>query len=467
MANSVGGAPLVVSHSPQNPSDVVGTAPAASRSDVAAAAVTARKAQAEWWSAGAARRSAALKNLSTRLAAKSTEVVNLIVREVGKPLSEARGEVARAISILDFYAQQPFAPLGNAMPGSMPGRLWTERRPHGVAGLITPWNFPLAIPLWKAAPALAAGNAILFKPSPDAVASALWLQELTAGILPDGLFQALPGDGPTGVAVVESSDVVSFTGSEFVGRQVALAATTRGVPVQAEMGGQNAAIILADADAESVAAMVMSASMGFAGQKCTATRRIVLVGSEARRREVKDALVAAALALNVGDPTDAAVTVGPVINQASRARVTDAAALVCEAGGRMLCGGEDMARDGWFVTPGLAEGLEADHLLCQEEVFGPFAVLLDAADVDHAVRLAEGVRYGLVTSVHGRDAGQLLAAVDAIGTGMIKVNAPSTGVDFYAPFGGERDSSYGPREQGPRALDFYTSTRTITFSPHA
>lgn len=456
---------VVESRSPQAPDDLVAAAPAAGRNDVHAAAGRGRRAQRDWWAAGAGLRASALKALSDALAARADEAADLVVREVGKPVGEARAEVARAISILDFYAQQSFAPLGQLIPASRQGRLWTERRPHGVAGLVTPWNFPLAIPLWKAGPALAAGNAVLLKPSPESFATAQWLGQL-AGALPDDLLQVLPGGAEAGTAVVDVADVVSFTGSAAVGQQVAVAAAARGIAVQAEMGGQNAAIVLPDADAACAAAMVAEASMGFAGQKCTATRRVVVVGPQKRQREVRDALVVAVEALGVGDPREEGVALGPVINAGARDRVVAAAATVRRAGGRILTGGQPTNRDGWFLTPGLADGLAADHNLAQEELFGPFALVLSATDATEAIALAEGVRYGLVTSVHGRDAGQLLDVVAGVGTGMVKVNAPTTGVDFHAPFGGERESSYGPREQGTVAVDFYSSSRTVTFAPH-
>lgn len=460
------GAERVESRSPQAPDDLVASAAAVSPDQVAAAAVRARAAQRSWWAAGAATRATALKTLSTALSTRTDEAVRLVVREVGKPVAEARAEVARAISILDYYAQQSFAPLGSVMPPSAAGMLWTERRPRGVAGLVTPWNFPLAIPLWKAAPALAAGNAVLLKPAPEALASADWFATLANDVLPEGLFQVLPGGARTGHSVIAEADVVSFTGSAAVGQQVTAAAATAGVAVQAEMGGQNAAIVLPDADAARAAGMIAGACMGFAGQKCTATRRIVVVGSDARQREVRDALVDAVERLVVGDPGGEDVHVGPVVNEAARTRTVEAAEQVRCAGGRMLTGGEPVDRPGWFATPGLADRLEATHPLAQEELFGPFATVLAARDTDEAVALAEGVRYGLVTSVHGMDADRLLEVVARVDTGMVKVNAPTTGVDFYAPFGGERDSSYGPREQGAVALDFYTSTRTVTFARH-
>ena len=457
---------LIRSLSPQRPDDVVATVPEATAADVEKAAEVAGTAQREWWSALPAVRAAALSAAAATLRSRAAEATDLVVREVGKPAGEAAGEVARGIAILEYYAQASYAPVGAALPPSMAGLLYTERRPHGIAGLVTPWNFPVAIPLWKAAPALAAGNAVLLKPSPEATATAAWLGELLAEHLPDGLFHVLPGGAPTGEAVLAAADVVSFTGSAGVGRRVAVAAAGRGVPVQAEMGGQNAAIVLPDADAAVAARQLAAAAMGFAGQKCTATRRVIVVGPAARVREVTDALVAEVAALPPGDPTRPGTAVGPVITAAAQRRVVDAAAAATRAGGRLLHGGTVPELDGWYVTPTLVDGVDPGHAVAQEETFGPLAVIQAAPDVDAAVRLAEGVRYGLVTSVHGRDLAQLLAVVRGVQTGLVKVNAPTTGVDFWAPFGGERDSSYGPREQGQAALDFYASSRTITLAPH-
>jgi aldehyde dehydrogenase (NAD+) len=457
---------LVRSTSPQRPADVVVEFPEATTADVDAAATRARAAQREWWAAAAPVRAAALCAAAAALRARSGEAADLVVREVGKPVAEATGEIARGVAILEYYAQAAYAPLGANLPPALPGLLYTERRPHGVAGLVTPWNFPVAIPLWKAAPALAAGNAVLLKPSPDAAGTALWLGELLAGALPDGLVQVLAGGPAAGRAVLEAADVVSFTGSAAVGRQVAVAAAGRGVPVQAEMGGQNAAIVLPDADAAVAAGQIAAAAMGFAGQKCTATRRVVVVGGARRVAEVTEALVAAVRTLEPGDPAETGVLVGPVIAAHARQRVLDATDAVTSSGGRVLHGGEAPSREGWYVTPTLVTGIDPGHPVAQEETFGPLAVVQAAPDVDAAVALAEGVRYGLVTSVHGRDLGQLLTAVRGVQTGLVKVNAPTTGVDFWAPFGGERDSSYGQREQGASALDFYASTRTVTLAPH-
>jgi aldehyde dehydrogenase (NAD+) len=452
------------SRSPQQPDDVVVELEEADAGAVAAALERARAAGARWAGASALERSAALTAAAGGLAGATDELTGLMVREVGKPVTEAAAEAARGVGILRYYAQQALDPDGETYPGPGPeALLLARRRPRGVAGLITPWNFPVAIPLWKAAPALAFGNAVLLKPSPEATAVALRLAELLAPALPGDLVEVLPGGAGTGQAMLEGVDCVSFTGSVAVGRRVAVAATERGLPSQAEMGGLNASIVLADADPERAATVVAGAAMGYAGQKCTATSRAIVVGDPAPFTE---ALVAAVEGLAVGDPADKDTVVGPVITSQARRKVVEAAQEAAAAGGRLLTGGGAGDGAGWFVAPTLVDGLAPDARLAQEEVFGPIAVILPVADEDEAVRVANGVRYGLVASVFTGDLDRALRLAARLDTGLIRVNAPTSGVDFLAPFGGEKDSSFGPREQGKAARELYTSTRTITVLPH-
>jgi alpha-ketoglutaric semialdehyde dehydrogenase len=453
----------IESRSPQAPDDLVISAPATDRDAVRRLAERAREAGAAWATVSAAERAEALLGAAESLAGAAEDVAQLTVREVGKTIAEARVEVERGVRILRFHAEAALLPDGETHPRLPPAPAGTitmsRRRPRGVAGLITPWNFPVAIPLWKAAPALAYGNAVLLKPASQATATALRLAELVEPHLSSGVFQVLPGGAETGQAVIDTADVISFTGSTEVGHSVAEAAAARGVPAQCEMGGLNSSIVLGDCDPESAAKVIAGAAMGYAGQKCTATRRVIAVGNA---RDVTDALVAAVEALRVGDPADEATQVGPVIDDDARLQVVDAAQ---SAGGRVLTGGAALNGNGYFVTPTLVAGEPPDAKLRREEVFGPIATVIEADSADQAAEIDAEVPYGLVTSIFTNDLGAALALTELLRTGLIRVNQPTTGVDFHAPFGGTGISSYGPREQGLAAREQYTSTHTVTIAP--
>jgi aldehyde dehydrogenase (NAD+) len=331
-------------------------------------------------------------------------------------------------------------------------------------GLITPWNFPIAIPAWKAAPALAYGNAVVLKPASDAIGCALLLQEILGKHLPEGVFNVVTGPGAAGQAVVEFADVVSFTGSTAVGLGVAAGATARGIASQAEMGGLNASIVLPDADVEAAAKVIAGAAMGYAGQKCTATGRVIVLGDAA---PFTDALAAAVEALPTGDPADAGTIVGPVINAPARDELVAAAEAAPGDGGRVVTGGKALDGPGLFFTPTVVDGQDPSAKLAQEEVFGPIVTVLKASSAEQAVEISNSVAFGLVTSVFTKDLNSALTVVDGLETGMIRVNMPTSGVDFHAPFGGEKQSSFGPREQGKAARELYTTTHTITVGPAA
>jgi alpha-ketoglutaric semialdehyde dehydrogenase len=452
----------LVSTSPQRPDVIVAEARSVRPARVDELVGRARAAGEQWRLVPAVERAGLLTAAARGLRASSGELEELVIAEVGKPRAEARGEIARGIAILEYFAQQTLDPAGQVLPSSGSGLLYTERRARGVAGLITPWNFPIAIPLWKAAPAIAASNAVLLKPATAALGCAEALERSLRQVLPEGLFTVVPGERETSCALIDTCDAISFTGSTAVGRQVVARASERGIPVQAEMGGQNAAIVLASADVSATAAMLAPAIAAYAGQKCTATRRIIVVGGSA---QMADALEETLGAIVPADPATGASMLGPVISEAARKNMLSAISAGTRAGAKILTGGKALGSDGYYVEPTLIGSLTADHALATEEVFAPLAVLLDAESVEQAVEIANGVRYGLVTSIHGRDLEEIMRAVNKLDSGMIKVNSPTTGVDFYAPFGGEKDSSNGPREQGKAALDFYSSTRTITFEP--
>ncbi|MEU7500201.1 aldehyde dehydrogenase family protein [Streptomyces griseofuscus] len=451
---------LIISQNPADPSDVLVSVPAAGGFTSVRAVEQARAAQPGWFAVGAAARSAALGAVADAVDAAADELAALAVREVGKPLTEARAEIARTAAIWRYYAQAPFEPEGavHEQPAGG-GLLLTRRRPYGVAGLITPWNFPFAIPAWKAAPALATGNTVVLKPAPEATACAQRLAEIVHRAVPPGVFTVLPGGPSEGAAVVSAADVISFTGSTGVGRRVVRTATERGIPVQAEMGGLNAAIVLPDADITRAAGHIADAIAGYAGQKCTATSRVIAVG--AALDPLREALTEALRARPAGDPAHPATVCGPVISRQARDRVLQARQGLPE-----LVGAAVSARpNGWYAAPALVEKVPSGHRLLNEEVFGPLAALLPAEDLDHAVRMTNSVPYGLVASVHTASLDAVLHGLDHLDTGMIRVNAPSTGVDFHLPFGGVKASSHGPREQGHEALAFYTSGRTYSLAP--
>jgi aldehyde dehydrogenase (NAD+) len=444
----------VTSRNPADPADLVITVDTPGADGTRAAVERARAAQGAWYASGAAARSAALTRAADAVEAHADELTALAVREVGKPAGEARGEVARTAAILRYYAQAPYAPAGAVHDTAAgPGLLLTRRRPYGVAGLITPWNFPLAIPVWKAAPALAAGNTAVLKPAPEATACALRLVELLG--LPEGVLTVVPGGAEEGAALVDAADVVSFTGSTAVGRAVIAATAARGVPAQAELGGLNAALVLPDADIEQAADHLAAAIAGHAGQKCTATSRVIAVGSA--YEPLREAL-AKRLAAEV---------CGPVIGEAALDRLTTAVGTARAAGASVLAGGDRVEGPGWSFAPALLAEVPAGHPLLHEEFFGPIAVLLPAADLDEAIAIANSSRHSLSASVHTRALDTALAAADRLAAGMIRINAPSTGVDFHLPFGGTGSASYGEREQGSAALEFYTASRTVSLLPPA
>jgi alpha-ketoglutaric semialdehyde dehydrogenase len=454
----------IESRSPQDQSDVVVEAPAADREVVAEAFQRARAAQREWASSALARADAL--SAAAESVAAAGDLVELMVREVGKPRTEAVQEHGRAVRILRFHAQAALDADGETHPTAPPANpktlVLSRRRPRGVAGLITPWNFPVAIPLWKAAPALAYGNAVVLKPASDAIGCALRLAELLNAHLPEGVFNVVTGPGAAGGAVIDLADVVSFTGSTAVGLEVGKQAAARGIPAQCEMGGLNASIVLPDADPATAAKVIAAAAMGYAGQKCTATGRVIAVGDPA---PITDALVAAVEGLSVGDPADDSTVVGPVINQPARDGVVEAARAAPSDGGQVATGGQALDGPGLFVAPTVVTGQSPEARLAQEEVFGPIVTVLRAESAEQAVAISNGVPYGLVTSVFTRDLDAALTVTAGLETGMIRVNMPTSGVDFHAPFGGEKQSSFGPREQGKIARDHYTSTHTITIGP--
>jgi acyl-CoA reductase-like NAD-dependent aldehyde dehydrogenase len=448
---------------PHDPADVLGEWQPAGAAEAAAAVDRAVKAAAGWRETPGPARAIALSGAANALEQRSADLTELVVREVGKPVSEARGEVARGVAILRYYAQAALLPDGETIPAAGADQLLMARHvPVGVAALLTPWNFPVAIPLWKAAPSLAYGNATILKPSSAAAATALAIADILGSYLPPDVFQVVLGGATAAGTLIDHRDVaaISFTGSSEVGQQVSRRAADRGCRVQAEMGGQNPSVVLADADLDRAATAIAYAAMGYAGQKCTATSRVIV--EDAVYQEFRDQLAASIEALQVLDPADDKTLVGPVIDAGAR---SSALAAVAGSGGRVITGGAALDAPGYYLAPTLVELDQPAGPLATEEVFAPVAALIRAASADEAVAIANDVRYGLVAAVFTSDLGGALRLTRRLDAGMIRVNAPTSGVDFQAPFGGAKGSSYGPREQGMAARAFYTESRTVLIVP--
>lgn len=452
--------------SPQDETDVIGDVEVHSLDRVATLIDTARTAARDWAAMPALERSQALQAAASALRAERDLLVDLIVREVGKPVTEAQAELTRAEAIMRFYAQMCLQPLGELLPPDRAGgTLLTKRRPHGVVGMVTPWNFPVAIPVWKAAPAIAVGNAVVLKPSPASAVASSELVRVVAQQLPPNVLTVVHGDAEVGEIVTTAVDAVSFTGSTSVGRQVVAAATQRFLPVQAEMGGHNPTVVLPDADIDLAAAQLATSIAGYAGQKCTATRRVVTVG---RSTELVDALAGALDDLTVGDPALPTTHLGPVISTEARERIDDAvrgAVRLSDAKIATRRTTPDLNDRAPYAAPTLLTGARGDATILKEEVFGPVATVIAAKDDADAVRIANDVDYGLAAAVIGRDLARTQSIADRLHAGMVKINEPTTGVSFHGPFGGEKSSSFGPREQGREALEMFTWKQTLTVSP--
>ena len=454
---------------PSNASDIVAYVPEGTPDDVRRATAAAAGAFDAWSAATGVTRAELLHRWSTAIADRQEELAQAGAREVGKPIAEARGEVGRCVAILRYYAGEAVREVGEVIPAQAAGALqFTLREPLGVVALITPWNFPLAIPLWKAAPALAFGNTVVLKPSEMATHVATMLAETSAAAgLPAGVFNVLAGTGgAVGESLLRAPEVagVSFTGSGRVGATVARIAAERNIRYQTEMGGKNVAIVLPDADLTLAATLTAGGAMRYAGQKCTATSRVVVAHEVegpflAELRRQVDHLV-------LGPVTVANAAIGPVISEHAR----DAIRRTLDASDaeRVIEGVVPQTPEfanGWFLPPIVVRGAAADSDLAQRELFGPVLAVFPADDLDHAIDLANGTTYGLSASLFTRDVRSALRYIHRIDAGMVRVNGDTTGVDPHAPFGGMKGSSSGSREQGGAAREFYTEIKTVQINP--
>jgi aldehyde dehydrogenase (NAD+) len=455
--------PCAEDRNPTYPDDVVALVPRATSEQLRTAAAAARAALPGWAATPAPARGEILFRAAALLAERAEAIGRDLTREEGKTLAEGIGEARRASAILRYFAGQTSEPVGEVYASATPGtRIYTQRGPVGVVAAITPWNFPIAIPAWKVAPALAFGNTVLFKPAnaTPLTGNHLVTALVDAGI-PAGVVNLLFADGES----VEREwvagglvDAVSFTGSEVVGRRLQATAAVVHVRIQLEMGGKNAVVVAPDADFARAADMIVRGAMASAGQKCTATGRVICVGSA--RDPVREAIVERVRKLRAGDPLDSATSLGPLIDGAARDRVAGMVA-DAEAAGARVVARTDVPSVGAFHPPIVLDGVTSVMRIAQEEVFGPVLALLDAADLDEALRLHNDVAYGLSGSIFTRDLATAEAFISTARAGILHINGETAGAEPHVPFGGMKGSSSWSREQGKAAADFYTQTRTV------
>jgi aldehyde dehydrogenase (NAD+) len=431
--------------------------------DVEAAVAAARAALPGWAATPAPQRGEILFRAAALLSERAEAIGADLTREEGKTLAEGIGETRRAAAILRYFAGRTSEPIGEVYASATPGtRLQTLRQPVGVVGLVTPWNFPIAIPAWKLAPALAYGNSVVLKPASATPLTAYRLvQALVDAGLPPGVLNLVNAPG----AAVDEAwlrhggvDALSFTGSESVGRQIQARAVAAHVKVQVEMGGKNAVVVAPDADMARAAEMIARGAFLSAGQKCTATSRVIAVG--AAMEPLREALVEVMARTVVGDPMAPGTVVGPVIDRAAVERIAGMREAALRAGAREVAIAEVPA-EGFYSPPTILEAVRPTDAIARDEVFGPVIALLSATDLDEALRLHDAVPYGLSASIFTRDLSTADAFVQRARAGIVHVNGETAGAEPHVPFGGMKGSSSWSREQGPAAQDFYTQTKTV------
>ncbi|SDE76599.1 aldehyde dehydrogenase family protein [Limimaricola pyoseonensis] len=461
----VEGASVNENRNPANTDEVVGRYARASRDDARRAIAAARAAFPEWSRSGPQQRHDLLKAVSDRIAARADELGRLLAREEGKTLAEARGEVMRASQVFGFFAGETLRQTGDLVDSVRPGvEVTVQREALGVIGLITPWNFPIAIPAWKIAPALAYGNCVVLKPA-DLTPGCAWaIAEILAEAgVPKGVFNLVMGRGSeVGAEILENPeiDAVSFTGSVETGRMVAETCVARMKKVQLEMGGKNPLVVLDDADLDTAVDCALNGAFFSTGQRCTASSRLIV--TEGIHDRFVTALTEKLEALKVGDPLDPATQIGPVVDEGQLEQNRRYVKIGREEGATLVCGGEliEGATPGHFMTPALFTNTTNEMRINREEIFGPVATVIKVADYDEALRVANDTGFGLSAGICTTSLGRASHFRRHAEAGMVMVNLPTAGVDYHTPFGGRKGSSYGPREQGQYAREFYTTVKT-------
>jgi len=460
--------PSIERRNPSDLSEIVSVAPADSGRVIDEAVSAARKAQPAWASASPETRADILHRAAEILFERIDTYGELLSREEGKTLAEGKGEVGRAARIFRYYSGEALRAYGVSLSSTRPGvDVETLREAVGVFGLITPWNFPIAIPVWKAAPALAYGNAVVLKPSEltPALANVIASVLNDAGV-PDGVFNVVYGGGEAGAALASHPgiDGISFTGSVATGAKVSAAAIANQTRIQCEMGGKNAMVILDDADIETAVAVATNGAFFSTGQKCTASSRLVV--TDAIHDRFVDALTKRTGHLTVGHALEAGTDIGPLASEDQFAKTNDYLQIAEQEGAELVSAAVlNTNYDGHYVTPRILLGTKKYMRINQEEIFGPVASIIRVSDYDEALEVANGTKFGLSAGIVTNSLKHARHFRRAAKAGLVMVNLPTAGVDYHVPFGGTRASSYGPREQGQNAIEFYTHVKTYYARP--
>ena len=459
------GTATIENRNPSDLSDVIGHFAQANAGQVDEAVAAARAALPLWWDAGIQKRHDVLMAIGTELMARATEIGTLLAREEGKTLAEGKGEVYRAGQFFTYFAAEALRVIGDHAQSVRPGiEIDVRREAVGVVAVISPWNFPLATPAWKIAPALAYGNAVIWKPANLTPASAVALTEIiTRQDIPAGLFNLVAGPGrDVGQKLVEHPgiDAISFTGSVPVGRGIASAAIKNMTKVQMEMGSKNPMLIMEDADLDLAVTHAAGAAFGGTGQKCTAASRLIV--HSAIHDEFVEKLVVAAKAFKVGHALIDGVQIGPVASKDQLTQNLDYVGIGRAEGAELLCGGLRLDRDteGYFMSPAVFAGTRNDMRINREEMFAPITCVIKVDSYAEALATANDSEFGLTAGIMTCSLSRANHFRANMRAGCIMVNLPTAGTDYHVPFGGRGASSYGPREQGSYAAEFYTTVKT-------
>jgi acyl-CoA reductase-like NAD-dependent aldehyde dehydrogenase len=455
------------SRNPARQSDLIGTFPSSGADDVAAAVEAAKAAFETWRLVPAPKRGEILKRVGDLLTERKAEMARAMTREMGKPFFETKGDVQEAIDTAYYAMTMGRQLFGHTVPSEMNDKFnMTVRRPIGVCGLITAWNFPVAVPTWKMFPAILSGNTVVFKPSEEAPHSGMLLVKIMedAGV-PPGVVNLVQGAGPTGQAIVDHPDVaaISFTGSSETGARLAASAAQRHARVSLEMGGKNPVIVMDDADVDLAVEGLLWGAYGTTGQRCTATSRLIV--HEAVHDEVVEKLSARAQALRLGYGNDDDTEMGPLINRKGLDKVSGYMDVAREDGATVAFGGEratgEGLDDGFFFQPTLLTGVTREMRVAREEIFGPVLSVLKVSSFEEAISVANDVIYGLSSALYTRDVTRAFRAMRDLDAGITYINGPTIGAEAHMSFGGVKATGNGHREGGWEVYDFYTETKTI------